>query len=96
MTTLWNSFRHRILLVLCVLALAAGAYAQQWATNGNNISNTNIGNVGVGTGSPSDRLEVAGPGNMPFNIEIDKARGLWDAPHHASAMPLTRPIAQTW
>ncbi|MGZ8844877.1 MAG: hypothetical protein ACXW3C_00265 [Pyrinomonadaceae bacterium] len=34
------------------------ALAQQWTTNGNNINNTNTGNVGVGTTSPEARLSV--------------------------------------
>lgn len=32
----------------------------QWTTNGNNINNTNTGNVGIGTASPTDKLEVVG------------------------------------
>src|SRR5712692_4252520 len=32
----------------------------QWATNGNNISNTNTGNVGVGTATPQATLDVRG------------------------------------
>jgi hypothetical protein len=44
--------------------LSAAPYAQfsgkPWATSGNNISNTNTGNVGIGTAAPGDRLTVAG------------------------------------
>lgn len=32
----------------------------QWATNGTNINNTNTGNVGVGTTTPTYKLETAG------------------------------------
>jgi|GEM_PF-6035214 len=35
-------------LTLSCLMLTLGAQAQ-WATNGNNINNTNTGNVGIGT-----------------------------------------------
>lgn len=44
----------------------------QWATNGSNIYNTNSGNVGIGTSSPTSRLTV--DGNMLVkngNIVID-------------------------
>jgi hypothetical protein len=34
------------------------AQAQQWTTNGNNISNTNSGNVGIGTTSPALPLHL--------------------------------------
>jgi len=41
-------------------ALTAGSVTGggQWATNGNNISNTNSGRVGIGTSSPSTKLAV--------------------------------------
>ena len=52
---------------LAVLLLSAAcclwpahASAQQWTTNGNNISNANPGNVGIGTASPEARLNVLG------------------------------------
>jgi hypothetical protein len=32
----------------------------QWTTNGNNISNTNTGNVGIGTTTPNGKLDVYG------------------------------------
>jgi len=32
----------------------------QWTTNGNNISNSNTGNVGIGVTNPSQKLEIAG------------------------------------
>ncbi len=32
----------------------------QWATNGNNINNTNAGNVGIGTSAPLHKLGVSG------------------------------------
>jgi hypothetical protein len=35
----------------------------QWTTSGNNISNTNTGNVGIGTAAPYNKLEIAGTGS---------------------------------
>ena len=43
--------------VLLVLLLSSTVQAQ-WTTNGNNINNTNSGNVGVGTTSPGYALDV--------------------------------------
>ncbi|HEX2268818.1 MAG TPA: hypothetical protein VHH35_04765 [Pyrinomonadaceae bacterium] len=43
-----------------VLLLLAHPTAAQWNTNGNNINNTNSGNVGVGTTAPNSKLHVAG------------------------------------
>jgi hypothetical protein len=43
------------------LTMAQPAKAQnQWVTNGNNINNTNTGNVGIGTTVPSTALHVVG------------------------------------
>ena len=49
------------LALLAVAALPGAAHAQ-WTTSGNNISNTNTGNVGVGTGAsaPAGKLDVKG------------------------------------
>jgi hypothetical protein len=44
---------------MLLLGLPHQASAQsQWTTNGDNINNTNTGNVGVGTTTPNDKLEV--------------------------------------
>jgi hypothetical protein len=45
-------------LALTILLGVFGSAQAQWTTSGNNISNTNTGNVGVGTATPSDKLEV--------------------------------------
>lgn len=45
---------------LLVLQPSAVQAQTQWTTNGNNINNTNSGNVGVGTTNPSEKLEVNG------------------------------------
>ena len=39
---------------------STGGGTSPWATNGNNISNTNPGNVGIGTTNPAVRLDVNG------------------------------------
>jgi hypothetical protein len=54
-------------MALAVCLLAPKAARAQWATptppaNSTDITNTNAGNVGVGTSSPGDRLTVAGAG----------------------------------
>ena len=48
------------LFALLLLAFLPVSAAAQWTTNGNDINNTNSGNVGVGTSSPSTKLHVAG------------------------------------
>jgi hypothetical protein len=48
-----------ILVVLPVLCLP-GVASAQWATSGTNISNTNTGNVGVGTNAPQEKLHIIG------------------------------------
>jgi hypothetical protein len=49
------------LLVLAAVLCRAQEARAQWVTNGSNISNTNTGNVGVGTSTPVSTLEVQGP-----------------------------------
>lgn len=48
------------LAVIILFSCSQRVLAQQWSTNGNNISNTNTGNVGVGTTSPGSKLDVNG------------------------------------
>jgi len=59
-------FHHKILFtvlgLLVVVGLPQSSLGQEWSTNGNNISNTNTGNVGMGTTTPYHRVEVAGGG----------------------------------
>ncbi len=54
--------RFIYLLALSVLLITGSANVTraQWATSGTNINTTNTGNVGIGTTTPTDKLEVAG------------------------------------
>jgi hypothetical protein len=47
------------LFTLVILFASPKSVHGQWATNGNNINNTNSGNVGVGTTTPGSKLTVA-------------------------------------
>jgi len=67
---LWLAF---LIIVVCACATSVSA---QWTTNGTNISNTNSGNVGVGTASPGSRLTVVGPvQNGVYTVQIDSTAG---------------------
>ena len=43
---------------------SAGGGDSHWAQDGNNIYNTNPGNVGIGTSTPGDHLQVVGAGSV--------------------------------
>jgi hypothetical protein len=63
-------------LLILLLMLGANPAYSQWATNGNNINNTNSGNVGVGTSSPSSRLTIVGPvQNGVYTVQVDSTAG---------------------
>ncbi|MEK6280517.1 MAG: hypothetical protein AABN95_09215 [Acidobacteriota bacterium] len=53
-------WRLALISLVLITLHATPTSAQQWQTNGNNINNTNTGNVGVGTTTPNDKLEVVG------------------------------------
>lgn len=52
--------RTCLLTLAALVALSAQEAQGQWATSGDNITNTNTGNVGIGTASPAAKLDVSG------------------------------------
>ncbi|HKP84131.1 MAG TPA: hypothetical protein VJT69_19090 [Pyrinomonadaceae bacterium] len=78
------SYRRPILgfamFVACILMVAyPGTANGQWTTNGNNINNTNSGNVGVGTSNPAQKLDVAGAIASSGTTVIDASRNVTNA-----------------
>lgn len=51
-------------------ALSGPGSGGPWAVNGNNISNTNTGNVGINTSSPTARLSIFGPENSTLGAGV--------------------------
>ncbi|SDR88854.1 hypothetical protein SAMN05216490_0135 [Mucilaginibacter mallensis] len=46
--------------IFAILAISQSSFAQsQWTTSGNNIFNTNTGNVGIGLSSPLSKLQIS-------------------------------------
>jgi hypothetical protein len=52
-----------LVLVFCAILTTSA----QWTTSGSNIFNSNAGNVGIGTSSPSSKLDLQGL-NVSFRI----------------------------
>jgi hypothetical protein len=70
-----TTFQKTEKLWLCIATVTfflinAQTVAAQWATNGNNINNTNSGNVGIGTTSPGAKLEVNRGGSSGEAIRV--------------------------
>jgi hypothetical protein len=71
------------LAALTILMLAPAAARAQWTTSGNDVSNTNTGNVGIGTGTsaPAARLDVRGSialdGTVPPAHAASNYSSLW-------------------
>jgi Peptidase_G2, IMC autoproteolytic cleavage domain len=57
-----------ITVTLMILLGQPGMAMAQWATNGTNINNTNTGNVGIGTTTPTAKLEVNGTTAVSGNL----------------------------
>jgi hypothetical protein len=70
----WVSTSSAVLLALAITLFTATNGLAQWATSGNDISNTNAGNVGVGNISPSYILDIKGSSvNGTFRAGPDPA-----------------------
>ena len=74
------SFLSSALVAACFLFIGnlSSAYGQ-WTTNGTNINNTNTGNVGVGTTTPAQKLDVAGSIASSGTTVIDSSRNITNA-----------------
>ena len=51
--------------------------AQQWSSTGNDISNVNPGNVGIGTETPTVKLDVTGDLHITGRAFKDTTGGFW-------------------
>jgi hypothetical protein len=61
-----------VIAVMVLFGLPSQTFGQgQWTTNGNDISNTNTGNVGIGTTTPNDLLELRRSQNGGTLIRLD-------------------------
>jgi hypothetical protein len=68
----WRAQLLAAFALTVLLGVSDAALAQsQWTTNGNNIHNTNSGNVGVGTNTPLDVLEIYRSQNAGTMIRLD-------------------------
>jgi len=73
------------LFTLAVLFAAPQTAHGQWTTNGNNINNTNSGNVGVGTTTPNAKLDVktnSASVNGSVNITPDGTNNYYAGNNH--------------
>jgi hypothetical protein len=55
-------FKTLIVVLFVLFANINFSSAQQWSVTGNNISNSNTGNVGIGTSIPYDKLSIENGG----------------------------------
>lgn len=66
-----------VLVIGCMLGSAPAAYPQ-WTTNGNgDMSNTNTGNVGIGTTAPGAPLTVIAPNGVRSGIVLGGQGNTW-------------------
>ena len=73
------AFLFTVLIVSVVIGAIPGRVNAQWTTNGTNINNTNSGNVGVGTTTPAQKLDVAGSIATSGTTVIDGSRNITNA-----------------
>ena len=45
--------------IVLIIFTASGLFAQQWTNSGSDIYNSNTGNVGIGTSTPTEKLTIA-------------------------------------
>ena len=67
--------------IFCIAIMLLGLVAQtqaQWSSSGNNIYNTNTGNVGIGTQSPATQLHVMRNWNSGASTNIMAAFDSYD------------------
>ena len=67
----WYSLQELVSNLCSGGACGGGGGGGPWATSGNNIYNTNTGNVGIGTASPTQKLDVAGAIIAPLMYDRD-------------------------
>lgn len=83
--------------MLFVFGFTFSAFAQ-WVTNGNNINNTNSGNVGIGTGAPVSKLNVF-EGDIRINATTTNRYLIFDATSSvnlASMISMRRSDSPRW
>ena len=69
----------KFIILFAFVLLGTMTYAQQWATLGTNIYNTNTGNVGVGTNTPAQKFTVHNPSAQAIlQVERPMASGNGD------------------
>ncbi|NOT50229.1 MAG: hypothetical protein HOP10_03020 [Chitinophagaceae bacterium] len=64
-------------LILSLCILCTGSAYGQWNTSGNDIYNSNSGNVGIGTGIPASKLDVAGSSNFTQKNVFNIRTSIW-------------------
>ena len=63
----------KVLALSALLILSHVLFAQQWTTSGTNIYNSNTGNVGIGTTTPTYNLDVNGTLHSSNTVYVEQA-----------------------